>query len=95
MATVDGAKVMGLDDKVGSIEIGKKADLVILDLKQPNTSPVSEPLSFLIVYCAKSNNVDTVIINGEIVMKQGKMKTVDEADVIAKTQQSMDRIYST
>jgi 5-methylthioadenosine/S-adenosylhomocysteine deaminase len=95
MATIDGAKVMGLDDIVGSIEIGKRADLVILDLKHANTTPVTNPLSYLIVYCGKPHNVDTVLINGVPVLIEGNVMTVDEAEVIEKTQKAMDRINLT
>jgi 5-methylthioadenosine/S-adenosylhomocysteine deaminase len=101
MATIDGAKVidgaavMGLDDIIGSIEVGKRADLVILDLKHANTIPVTDPLSYLIVYCGKPHNVDTVLINGVPVLLEGKIMTVDEAEAIEKTQKAMDRINLT
>jgi 5-methylthioadenosine/S-adenosylhomocysteine deaminase len=95
MATINGAKVMSLDNKVGSIEISKQADLILLNLKKPNTTPITEPLSVLIVYNGKANNVDTAIINGEIVMRKGQMLTVDETEVIKMAQQSMDRLNKT
>jgi 5-methylthioadenosine/S-adenosylhomocysteine deaminase len=95
MATIDGAAVMGLDDIIGSIEVGKRADLVILDLKHANTIPVTDPLSYLIVYCGKPHNVDTVLINGVPVLLEGKIMTVDEAEAIEKTQKAMDRINLT
>jgi len=92
MATIDGARVMRLDDQVGSIQAGKKADLVMLDLHHPNTTPITSPLSYLIVYCAKANNVDTVIINGEIILRNGSFVSLDEKNVIEKTQRSLDRM---
>lgn len=88
MATIDGAKALGLEREIGSIEVGKKADLVLFDFKQANTTPINRPHS-QIVYCSKSHNVQTVIIDGKIVMENRKMKTVDEIKVIKRTNETM------
>jgi len=89
MATIDGAKAMGLENEIGSIEPGKRADLVVFDLKHANTTPINRPHS-QIVYCSKSHNVDTVIIDGKIVMKKGRITTLDEEKIVKKTQEVAD-----
>ena len=69
MATINGAKSLGLEDQIGSIEVGKKAGTIILiDAKSPQLTPFRNPISH-IVYSANGGNVDTVICNGEILMQ--------------------------
>jgi 5-methylthioadenosine/S-adenosylhomocysteine deaminase len=81
LATVGGARSLGLDSNVGSIEVGKKADLVVIDLQTANTAPVHSPVSSL-VYAATQENVRSVIIDGKLVMQDRLVKTVDEKKVI-------------
>jgi cytosine/adenosine deaminase-related metal-dependent hydrolase len=83
MATINGAKVVGLEDQIGSLEAGKKADIVLIDVWKPHILPIHNIVEN-IVYCANETDVDTVIINGKIVMAKGKMKTVDESAVLEK-----------
>ncbi len=82
MATIEGAQVLGLEDRVGSLEKGKKADLLIVDLNQPTLIPaLSDPIRNIapnLVYSARGNEVETVIVNGEIIMEKREMKSVDE-----------------
>jgi 5-methylthioadenosine/S-adenosylhomocysteine deaminase len=79
MATENGARAAEID--AGTIDEGKLADMVILDLNQVNTSPVHNIIQN-IVYCAKSGNVETSIINGKIVMEEGTISGVDESAII-------------
>ncbi len=94
-ATLGGARAVGLEGQIGSIEPGRKADLAIIDLKKPNLTPVSrEPTSggmvnHLILY-AVSTDVDTTIINGKVVMEGGVIKTVDEELVMERAQRAAD-----
>lgn len=94
-ATLGGARAVGLEKHIGSIEPGKKADMAIINLKKPNLTPVSrEPsssgmINHLILY-AVSTDVDTTIINGKIVMEDGVIKTVDEDIVIERAQEAAD-----
>ena len=67
MATRGGARVLGLSDKIGSIEKGKRADLVVIDLDRPHLTPLYDPYSH-IVYAVRGGDVQTVIIDGRIVM---------------------------
>jgi len=81
MATIDGSKCLGMQDEVGSIEKGKKADLIIMNLKNPHIAPVSS-LSQSLVYSATSECVETSIINGKVVMENRRITTVDEEKVV-------------
>jgi 5-methylthioadenosine/S-adenosylhomocysteine deaminase len=81
MATVDGATALGLENEIGTIEVGKKADLVLLDMKAPHLTPHRNPISH-IVYSANGGDVNTVICNGEILMKDREIQTFEEVDVI-------------
>lgn len=81
MATIGGAKVLGLDSMIGSIEKGKKADIILIDLGRPHLAPLYNPYS-QIVYAVDGSDVETVIIDGRIVMRDQKILTVDEEEII-------------
>ncbi|MCX5848662.1 MAG: amidohydrolase [Deltaproteobacteria bacterium] len=76
MATVGGAKVLGLDKLIGSIETGKKADIILVDMNQPHLTPLYNCYSQL-VYAARGADVKTSIINGRVVMKDRQLRTID------------------
>lgn len=80
-ATIEGAKALGLEDELGSIEVGKRADLAILDLAKPSLTPLFNPVSH-VVYAANGADVDTVIVDGKIVMQNRKVVTLDEGKVL-------------
>jgi 5-methylthioadenosine/S-adenosylhomocysteine deaminase len=88
MATISGAKALGMEDKLGSIGVGKYGDLVILDMFKPNTVHVHDPVGSL-VYSATSENVDTVIVDGNVLMENRRITFADEeailkeADIVA------------
>jgi len=84
MATILGAKILGMDKEIGSIEPGKKADIILLDLMKPHLQPISDIFQTL-VYCARGSDVDTVIVDGNIVVRQGKLLTTNEGDLLEKT----------
>lgn len=84
MATINGAKALGLEHEVGSLEVGKKADLIIVDMERPHIAPVHDPVASL-VYCANGSDVDTVIIDGKVVMEDRQISTVDEREVIRRS----------
>lgn len=81
MATINGAKALGLDDLVGSLAVGKKADIIILGLNKPHLTPIYSEYSHL-VYAASGADVDTVIINGKVVMENRQLLTINESDVM-------------
>jgi len=86
MATINGAKALGLDRDIGSIEVGKKADLVLVDAKQLNVAPTYNPVSN-IIYAANGFNVYTTIVNGQILVHEGKLLTMNETKVIETAQE--------
>ncbi|MPM70251.1 Atrazine chlorohydrolase [bioreactor metagenome] len=81
MATEGGAKAMGLN--AGRVEEGRLADLILLDLSSPSAAPVHDPLSGL-VYCARAADVDSVIINGRLVMRGRRILTLDANRAVAE-----------
>ncbi len=77
MATIEGAKALGLEDVTGSLEVGKKADIILLDLDKPHLTPIYSEYSHL-AYAAGGADVDTVVINGKVVMENRRLLTIDE-----------------
>ena len=91
MATIDGARALGLADEIGSIEVGKRADLILLNLDQLHTTPSPDVVS-TIVYAAQSTDVERVWIDGRVVLRDGRLTTMDEREVIAAAHREMARI---
>ncbi|MCD6270699.1 amidohydrolase [bacterium] len=91
MATINGAKALGLDNEIGSIEPGKRADLIILDLNKPHLTPLYNLVSHL-VYVAKSSDVETVIVDGKIVMEKRKLTKINEAKIIKQIKNRYSKI---
>ena len=83
MATTEGARALHMEKEIGSLEPGKKADFVVLNLDAPNAVPMFDVYS-QIVYALKASEVETVVVGGKPVMKDGKVLTVDEGKAIAK-----------
>ncbi|MBW2100410.1 MAG: amidohydrolase [Deltaproteobacteria bacterium] len=81
MATIDGAKAIGLGRETGSLEIGKQADIIIIDINRPHWVPMYHPVSH-IVYTAKGSDVTTSIVNGKLIMKDGSLLTMDVEDIM-------------
>jgi len=81
LATINGARAVGLDKEIGSVEVNKKADLTLISFKSPHLVPAYNPISHL-VYAATGSDVDTVIIDGRIIMKNRAVMTLDEEKVI-------------
>ncbi|MGL5703651.1 MAG: amidohydrolase [Cetobacterium sp.] len=76
MATIGGARAIHRESELGSLEIGKLADVVVIETKSVNMNPIFDPYSAL-VYSANASNVDTVIVNGKVIVEDKKIKTVD------------------
>jgi 5-methylthioadenosine/S-adenosylhomocysteine deaminase len=83
MATRDGARALGLEDEIGSIEEGKRADLIVVDLEHPHTTPRPDVVS-TVVYAAEAADVRDVLIDGRVVLRDGRLTTLDEREVIAE-----------
>jgi 5-methylthioadenosine/S-adenosylhomocysteine deaminase len=83
MATIDGARAIHLADRIGSLEPGKKADLIVVGLDAPHAVPMYDVYSQL-AYALKASDVETVVIGGRIVMRDRRLLTVDESAVLAR-----------
>lgn len=93
MATINGAKALGLDEEIGSIEAGKKGDIAIFDTRRPEWRPLYNEVQNL-VYSATGDSVETVIIDGRIVMEKRKLLTIDEEAVLAALDREIDDLRS-
>jgi 5-methylthioadenosine/S-adenosylhomocysteine deaminase len=94
LATMGGARALGLDQEIGSLEAGKKADLFLLDLETPWVNPIRpENLITNIVYNANGSDVTDVLINGQWVVNDRRFVTVDQRDVLAQCQKRADVVW--
>ena len=92
MATIKGAEALGLDSEIGSIEVGKKADIILIDTNAANMVPDSSNLTSNIIYSANGSNVDTTICNGKILMENKKLTVLDEDEIYAKAKQAIKEL---
>jgi 5-methylthioadenosine/S-adenosylhomocysteine deaminase len=86
MATIDGARALHMEKEIGSLEAGKKADLILISLDEPNAVPMYDVYA-QIAYSLKGSDVQTVVIGGRVVMQDRKVLTVDEAAVLEKARE--------
>jgi len=93
MATIEGAKALHVENQIGSLEPGKKADLVLIGLDQPNAVPMYDVYAQL-AYALKASDVQTVIIGGRVVMRDRRLLTVNEQEVMAKARKYKKAIAS-
>lgn len=93
MATSDGARALGLGDEIGILKPGYKADLILVDLKQPHFYPKHNLVAHA-VYAAGASDVDLVIIDGEIIMENRKILTIDEDRVLDEVERRAKRLTS-
>ncbi|MGN6185811.1 MAG: amidohydrolase [Thermoanaerobaculia bacterium] len=91
LATIGSAQVLGLADKIGTIERGKRADIVLIDLQQPKVQPVYSVES-AIVYAASGSSVVTTIVDGKILMRRGELLTINETEVIRKADEYRQKV---
>jgi 5-methylthioadenosine/S-adenosylhomocysteine deaminase len=92
MATLNGAKAMGLEHELGSLQAGKKADLVCIDMRRPHLVPCINPLGNL-VHTAQGRDVAMVIVDGEIVVEDGRATKVDQDKIIADAQAASEALW--
>jgi len=93
MATIEGAKALLWEREIGSIEVGKKADITILNFDKPHLRPLYNELSHL-VYAAKASDVETVIINGDIVMENREVKTVNVHRLLEEAEKTKEDLLN-
>ena len=91
MATINGARAALWNDNIGSLEVGKKADLCLWDLNRPEWRPVVNPIGNL-VYSADGSSVDTVIVDGSVIVEGGVIKTLDEKALLREAMPAAQRI---
>ncbi len=93
MATIDAARALGMEQEIGSLEPGKKADLLLLDLARPHLYPLNMP-AYRAVCFANGNDVHTVIVNGEVVLENRRAVKVDETAVLEAAQLECERMIA-
>src|SRR6185503_10329677 len=93
MATLGGARALGMEDRIGTLEPGKRADVIVIDLQQPKTQPVYAVES-AIVYAASGSAVVTTICDGKILMRDRRLTTVDVAATMAKAREYKQKILA-
>ena len=88
LATIGGARILGLGDEIGTLEVGKKADIAIINYMQPHLTPLTtgkhSNIVALLVFSCSAGDVDTVIIDGKIVMRNRKMESLNEEGLLSK-----------
>ena len=94
MATLDGARCIGLEKEVGSVEIGKRADIVLVDLRDPNLIPIhrKETVVSDLVYSANGQNVDTTIVDGEPLMINRRFQKLDQDKIGSEVRSSIAQL---
>lgn len=93
MVTIEAARALGVEARLGSIEVGKLADLIVVSLRRPHTTPIypANVMSHL-VYAIRGSDVQATIVDGRVVMEAGKMRTVDEASVLERAQETAEEL---
>lgn len=91
MATIDGAEALLWDDEIGSVEVGKRADLIMFDTNEIEWTPHHRPTQ-TVVYSANSHNVQHTVIDGEVVMKNRNVLTMDEETIKEQARIHSERI---
>jgi 5-methylthioadenosine/S-adenosylhomocysteine deaminase len=92
MATVDGARALGLDREIGTLEVGKRADLIVVALDRLHLTPRPDVVS-AVVYAAEAADVQTVVIDGRVVMRERELTTVSEREVIAEATEQAQQLF--
>ncbi len=87
MATKNAAKALGLEKTLGSLEPGKRADIVLIDFKKPHLTPLHNPYASM-VYSANGSDVQTLIVDGRVLMENREVKTLDEEEIMEKAQET-------
>ena len=91
LATIGGARVLGQQARIGSIETGKRADLIVVSMDRARQTPLFDPVS-QIVYVTRGDDVDTTIVNGKVLMRGRKVLTLNEARVVSQARQAADLV---
>jgi cytosine/adenosine deaminase-related metal-dependent hydrolase len=93
MVTIDAARALGLENEIGSLEAGKKADVILIDMVKPHLYPLNMPVH-RIAYFANGSDVDTVIVDGRILMENREVTMVDETEILDRAQEETERMLN-
>jgi 5-methylthioadenosine/S-adenosylhomocysteine deaminase len=91
MATIEGARALGLCDRIGSLEAGKRADLIVVSTAGARQTPLYDPISHL-VYVAHGDDVTATVVNGRLLMRGRKVLSLDAAVVLREARSAADRV---
>jgi len=91
MATRKGAQLLGMEDQIGSLETGKKADIILIDLENPLLLPTNEPLTSIVLY-GSSSDIDTVIVDGNFLKRDKKLVSIAYKEILAQAQRKVEEI---
>jgi len=91
MATVNGARALGLGEEIGLLKPGYRADIILVNLRKPHLYPRHDPLAHL-VYAAQGADVETVLVDGRVLMENRKLLTVDEEEVLSRAEECAQRL---
>ena len=94
MATLHGARALGLEDEVGSVEAGKRADLTVVDTRGFHFCPLPEDVTGPLVYSARSTDVSHVLIDGKLVLREGELTTLDANAVLANARTQATKLFA-
>jgi 5-methylthioadenosine/S-adenosylhomocysteine deaminase len=86
MATIIGARALGLEKEVGSVEVGKRADLITLSLEEPHATPVYDVVS-TVAYSLESSDVRDVMVNGKVIVEEREVQTIRRGEVLGKAKE--------
>jgi 5-methylthioadenosine/S-adenosylhomocysteine deaminase len=96
MATIEGARALGLDTRIGSLEAGKQADFILVDLRRPSLAPVyTEPMRNIVpnlVYSGRGDEVTLVAVDGRVIYENGRLTRMDETNIVSAIQRVADRL---
>jgi 5-methylthioadenosine/S-adenosylhomocysteine deaminase len=96
MATRNGARAVGLGDELGAIQVGKRADVILIDTQRVHLRPLlrgaHDNLAALLVWCARGSDVETVLVEGRIVVEGGRLVTVPEPEIVAAAQRTAEAL---
>ncbi len=93
MATIDGARALGMEEQIGSLEAGKKADVIVINARKLNLLPLLDfNLIPNLVYAGDGADVETVLVDGKVLMEDGQLKTIDEPELAKKVQSAAARV---
>jgi 5-methylthioadenosine/S-adenosylhomocysteine deaminase len=91
MATIGGARALGLERQIGSLEPGKRADLIVVGTNTARQTPLYDPISHL-VYVTRGDDVRTTIVHGRVLMRDRRVSTLSEAAVLAEARDWAQRV---